>query len=869
MVDAFNVLYRAFHALPHFTSPDGRPTNAVFGFARMVQALMDEIEPDYVAIATDLPSEEPSFRQELIPEYKANRPPMPEDLREQIPLLDRLAEALRLPMVGVAGYEADDVMGALAKLAEERGMDTYLATGDRDAYQLVSDHTFICASDRSLQSASILDAEGVREKLGVPPERVIDLKALAGDPSDNIKGIQGVGPKRALGLIEEFGTVEGVIENISRIPNQRIREATEAAIDELRRAKEAVTIQRDIDLPVSLDSLARQPVDEELARALFLELGLRSLMERYVSEREVKAEAVLLDPGDADAIEAAVAEMCNSGTVGVIANVVDGRIAQLGLACSRSSGVALSLARGTGRGLFDGEEAAADLPEPVARMLADGRVRKICFDWKSIVRGLPPGRKLGGVAHDALIAANLLDYGQRRLSFARIVANHLGEDLGAPETAEDFGRAAARLLPLMEKLETTLEAEGLAQLYRDIELPLAPILAEMEAAGVLLDTGRLRELGERLDVGILQAEQRIYELAGEEFTIGSPKQLQEVLFERMGLAKGRKTKTGYSTDAETLEALADEHEIVRMILEWRQLTKLQSTYVEALTRLVDSDTGRVHTTFHQTAVVTGRLSSSDPNLQNIPIRSEWGRDVRRCFVAPQDHVLLSCDYSQIELRVLAHFSKDANLLQAFSAGLDVHAYTASLLYDVPIAEVSRQQRGAAKAVNFGIMYGMGSQRLARDMGMSRDEAKAFIERYFERYSGVRSYLDGTIEQARANGFVVTLLGRRRNLPDITSGAPQARAAAERTAVNTPIQGTAADLIKLAMRSVHEDLSAHGDGRMLLQVHDELLFEVPETRVEDVARRVCRLMAAPLELDVPIVVDAKAGSSWGDMDPLEV
>ncbi len=864
VVDAYNLLYRAFHALPHFSSPQGKPTNAVFGFARMVQALLDELKPDYVAIATDVPGPEPSFRQELLPDYKANRPPMPDDLREQIPLMERLAEVLRLPIVGVEGYEADDVMGALARIAEERGIDTYLATGDRDAYQLVSDHTFVCASDRSMQSTAILDAQEVQAKLGVPPERVIDLKALAGDASDNIKGVPGVGPKRAVGLLSEFGSVEGVLENLHKISNPKIREAVAAAKDELRRTKQAVTIRSDLPLPVTLDDLARRDVDEEGARELFLELGFRSLLDRYVPEREVKAEVTTLEVGDSAAIDTAVAEMRNAGTIALFANLKQGRLAHLGLACSSSSGYGLGLSRGSELDLFDDGSQGPDLPEPIARLLADGRVRKICYDWKSLLRSLPEGQSLGGVVDDALLAAYLLDSGQRRLDFPRIVGAYLGEDIGTPERPADCGRAASRLLPLMGRLTEQLEDEGLSRLYRDMELPLAPILAEMEATGVLLDVDQLRELGKRLDQGIAEAEKRVYELAGQEFAIGSPKQLQEVLYDKLGLAKGRRTKTGYSTDADTLELLAEEHEIVRVILEWRQLSKLRSTYVESLAKQVDPRTGRVHTTFHQAAVVTGRLSSSDPNLQNIPVRSEWGIQVRRCFVPPPHHLLLSCDYSQIELRILAHFSKDENLLRAFSEGLDVHAHTASLLYDVPISEVTRQQRAAAKTVNFGIMYGMGAQRLARDMGMSRDQAKAFIDRYFERYSGVRRYLDSTIEQARADGFVVTLLGRKRSLPDINSGAPQARAAAERTAINTPIQGTAADLIKLAMKAVHEDLHKHGDGRMLLQVHDELVFEVPEDRVAAVARRVRGIMASPIVLDVPIVVDAKVGANWGDM-----
>jgi len=867
VIDAHNLLYRAFHALPPLTAPDGRPVNAIFGFVRMVMAMLQELKPRYVAIAVDVPSPEPSFRAELMPEYKANRPSMPDDLVSQMPLLEEVAGALSIPVIGAPGYEADDVLGTLSTMARERGVRSYLATGDQDAYQLVGEDVLICGADRSMRGNVLLDAAGVRAKLGIDPGQVVDYKALAGDSSDNIKGVMGVGPKRAAQLLEQFGSLDEALARATEIPNPRIRDAVLAAADGFPAARQVLTIKTDLDLGLDLAATERREPDTERARQVFMDLGFRTLAEGLAPPELAEGEATVVNCRDARALETAANRLRASGDVALVPKFGTRGLLTLGAADASGHGYAFVLRESSGPTLFDEDESGPDLPEAVRRLLEDGRVRKTCYGVKNTMRHLAPVR-LGGVRDDALLAAYLLSHGLGSLDLPGLAGRYTGRPLAPPSSAEDHARAASGLLELMRKLREELAEEGLTRLYEDVELPLASVLASMETRGIKVDAEALNNLGSRLRARVAETEERVFNLAGERFTIGSPKRLQEILFTKLGLPHGRKTKTGYSTDADVLDALAEEHEIVRHILEWRQLTKLLSTYVDALLGLADPRTGRVHTRYNQAAVVTGRLSSSDPNLQNIPIRTEWGREVRRCFVAPEDGwLLLSCDYSQIELRILAHFTGDERLVEAFSSNLDVHAHTASLLFDVPISDVTRTMRGIAKTVNFGVIYGMGAVSLARGLGISRAEAAGFIERYFQRYNGVRRYTEEVVEQARELGYVTTMLGRRRDLPELRSSQPQVRAAGERMAVNTPIQGTAADLVKLAMLRVSDAFDGNAEVGLLLQVHDELVFEVTERRAREVASRARELMSGALHLDVPVVVDAKVGPNWGEMSAL--
>lgn len=880
VLDAYNLLYRAYHALPPMRTPDGRPANALYGFCRMVIALIDQVRPAYVAVAVDEHAEGPTFREELCPEYKAQRPPMPEDMVAQIPVLPDVCRALGVRTVGVPGFEADDIMGTLSLAGHERGWRTYLATGDKDAYQLVSEDTFVCTADKGLSTARVIGAEEVREALGVGPARVVEWKSLTGDASDNVRGAEGIGPKKATQLLEQFDSLADMLGRTDEIRNPRMRSAVEQAADVLRRNLELLRIRTDVPLDVEPTDLAYQGPDPEAAREVLTALGFRSILERLAPAEEApvvdgpRAGVRVLRAADSAALEELAAAAAAAGAIAVLPRMAGARLLDLAIATSGDDAVAVVLETAGGGGLLDLlEDPELVLPEPLTAILRDPAIEMICFDAKQLIRALEPaGVTPLGITEDLGLAAYVCLHGEGGGDASRLATSVLGESIAAPDRPEATAALAARLFAVAEKLTAMLREQGLEWLYRTVELPTAFVLARMESRGVAIDRERLRELGGRLKAAIAEAEERVYALAGTRFLIGSPQQLQVVLYETLGLARGKKTKTGYSTDATTLEALADEHEVIAPILEWRQLTKLQSTYVDALLHLADPKTDRVHTQYNQRVAITGRLSSSDPNLQNIPIRSEWGREVRKCFVAPADGwALLSCDYSQVELRILAHFSRDAMLLVAFQEGLDVHAHTASLLFDVPIGEVTREQRGAAKTVNFGIVYGMGSQKLAQDLAMSRQAAKDFIDNYFAHYSGVREYLEAAKQQAHEDGCVLTLTGRRRNLPDIHSSRPQLRSAAERMAVNTPIQGSAADLMKCAMLRVEETYGADPTARLLLQVHDELVLEVREERLAEVAARVRELMAEPpafLEasggLAVPLVVDAKVGANWGQM-----
>ncbi len=868
VIDALNLMYRAFFALPYLSNSQGQPTNAIHGFTQMLLSLIDEFQPDAVAIAWDAPG--PSFRHEQYPEYKATRPPMPDDLKSQIPLVREIASAFNIPIVEREGFEADDIMGTLAEMARRENVETILATGDRDAFQLVDDHVLICTQDRSLRKNIVLDRRGVEERLGVPPEKVVDFKALVGDPSDNIPGVPGVGPKRAAELLQKFGDAEKVLAAAGEIPQKKLREALLASADKVRLGRELSRIVRNVPLGLSLGDLARKPPDEKRLLELFNTLELKTLLKRVLGERppapsDVKWRKI---ESEAEAHRAASAAR-RKGRCALYLARARNKLLGIALAAGAEGAWYLPLAEEDEPSLFEAET-PVELPQPLVELLCDEAVEKACHDLKQTASDLLAlGVELRGGAFDTLLAAYLASAGEGGLSLPRLAQKYLGVTLSESPSAEGACAAARVVQRLQEPLLSELKNLNMADLYWDIELPLADVLLRMERHGVCIDCDELRALGERFEAEAQRLEKKIYELAGQEFTINSPKQLQEILFQKLGLPPGRRTKTGYSTDAEELERLAEQHEIARHIIDYRTFTKLKSTYVDALLELVNPRTGRVHTRFNQAATATGRLSSSDPNLQNIPIRTEWGLAVRRCFVAPPGgYVLLTCDYSQIELRILAHFSRDENLVSAFAEGLDIHTQTAAQVFRVNPDEVTPAMRSRAKAVNFGIIYGMGPTALAKDIGITTAEAREFMDRYFNTYSGVREYIDKTIASARREGYVTTILGRRRYIPELKSRRMETVRLGERLAVNTPIQGSAADLIKKAMLDVDRELRENWpDVHMILQVHDELLFEVPEKKVRKVARRIRELMAGALQLSVPIVVDAKAGPNWSDMEPV--
>ena len=917
IIDGQNTLYRAFFALPPLRSADGTPTNAAYGFVNMLGKLVREERPDQVVVVFD--ARGPTFRHERFAEYKAGREAQPEDLSSQMPLARELIDAYRIPILEVPGYEADDVIATLVARAAPDAQILIVST-DRDLMQLVGPRVTLLDGIRDRRFGP---AE-VKERYGVPPERVLDLRALVGDTSDNIPGVKGIGEKGAAKLIAEWGDLDNLLAHVSEVMPLRARTALEAGIESARLSRELATLRLDAPVGDDFERFARQEPDRARLRELFARLGFT----RLIATLDESAAPVRTEPGTtgdlfADAAAGAGAEG-ESGAVSApeplppvaepepldVAVVADRasleRIARrlpdrpdlpLTLFCAaegcvdaRPLGLALALDPSHAAYLaFDAQGLApADAAEALRGALeAPGKVGWIAEDTKR-VQGVwaEHGLELAPPAFDVGLAAGLLDAtGARDLSTlaARYLGRRIGsyEDLAgrgakarAPETlsrdelARFTAQRARAVGQLAAPLAEALERDGLMRLYTEVELPLTRVLSRMERAGVRVDEERLASLSREYEAQLGQTLHEIYALAGCEFLVSSPKQLQEVLFEKLKLPAVRKTKTGYSTDESVLEQLATQHELPAKILAYRRLAKLKNTYVDALPPLVNRHTGRLHPTFHQLGAATGRLSAANPNVQNIPIRSEEGVRIREAFVPAEGALLLSADYSQVELRILAHYSGDASLIEAFRAGEDIHRRTAAEVWGVTPSEVSALQRARAKAVNFGIIYGLSSFGLANQLGIATGEAQETIDTYFARYRGVRRFIDETIAAAQSDGFVSTYLGRRRQLPDLRSRNRTLRQAAERMAVNTVIQGTAADLIKAAMLSIDRALESAGlAARMILQVHDELVFDVPRSEVPAVSRLVQQKMEGVMPLGVPLAVEIGVGRHWREAHPV--
>ncbi|HYM69497.1 MAG TPA: DNA polymerase I [bacterium] len=867
LLDANGLVYRAFYALPYFTTRDGQPTNAVYGFTTMLLKVLDEVAPQYVAVAFDKPG--PTFRHEAFAEYKATRQKMPDDLRPQIALAKEVVEAFDLPVFEVAGFEADDVIGTLTRLAEARGTDVVIVTGDLDALQLVSPHTRVMMTSRGISETTVYDEAGVQAKLGVAPARVPDLKSLKGDTTDNIPGVPGVGDKTAARLLAGGATVEEVLEAPPEGRDARLRQRLDEHRAQILQSKALSTIQTDVPLSVSWDLLRRRPVDAARIRDLFTRLEFKSLLDRLgveVPRTEARGTYGTISPDHVTAFLEGVSEVA-------IAPVAEGdgplRSRLVGIALARRGGEASYLE------LSDG------VPPALADVLAREDVPKLSQDVKRD-RLLLEGAGLAprGFAFDVGLASYLLDPGKRTHTLESSAWEHLGWRLHeesadadglalGPAPGERAAEEADLIFRLRDVMAAQLRAREVDQLYHEIELPLASVLARMERVGVAIDVPALRALSDELRQRLEALTADIYRLAGTEFNIGSPKQLAFVLFEKLQLPALKRTKTGFSTDAEVLEQLAPQHAVVARILEHRELSKLLSTYVDVLPAMVDPRTGRLHTTYNQAVASTGRVITTDPNLQNIPIRTEVGRQIRRAFVAGREGtVLLSADYSQIELRVLAEVTQDPGLLEAFRRGADIHTVTAAEVFSVDAETVTAEMRRRAKAFNYGIAYGISDFGLAAQLSIGRDEARVFMDTYFARYPRVAEYMRTVVEQARRDGYVKTLLGRRRYLPDILSRNRVIREAAERIAINAPIQGTAADIIKIAMLRVDRELLPEAPGmEMILQIHDELLFEVPQELVERVGPRVRQVMEEAYPLAAPLVADLAVGPNWQDLTEL--
>lgn len=905
VIDGNSLMHRAFHAVPPtMNAPDGRPTNAIFGFLNMFLKMIDAFNPDGVVVAFD--KGKPRVRMEMLPQYKAQRPPMDPDLHAQFPMIKELLGALNVPILQSEGWEGDDILGTMARLGEEAGCDMLLVTGDRDMYQLVTEHVNVVSTRKGLSDVAIMTPESVDDLYhGITPALVPDFYGLKGDTSDNIPGVPGIGPKKASALIAQYGSLDEVIAHADEVKG-KMGENLRAHIDDALLSRKVATIRTDAPVALDFEATSFPAFSAGEVSAALGTLGITAMQNRFLAligdEGGAAAAARTFEmptiertaAGDAEALAAVASEVARAIEAGEwVAAVVDD---------DKEEGALFGLTRtlwlATSKGLFALEEADDGTPAAVegfnfvhgviagvlARLFMEGRVASP--DTKALLHELSPIDSSEPELMDPLsvdstrifdtvVAAYLLDSDRSEFDEAYLADTYLQMALPAARGAEGAGenapvpaaRTAALTLALVAPLRECMARENAANVFDGIEMPLVPVLAKMERAGMLVDPDRLRSLSEGLVTQITEVERSIRDLAGDEtFNIGSPMQLSHVLFDVMGLpTKGlKKTKRGYySTNAKVLSDLARDHEIVRLILDWREKSKIKSTYLDTLGPLRRGD-GRVHTTYNQTITATGRLSSSDPNLQNIPTRSELGRTVKTAFSAGEGSLFLAVDYSQIELRLLAHLSGDEHLVRAFNEGEDFHAETAARVFGVPVSEVTPDLRSRAKAVNFGIVYGQQAYGLSQSLHISMAEARDMIDRYYEAYPGVRTFLDNVVARAKQTGYAETMYGRRRHIPELKAKNPQLRGFGERTAMNHPMQGTAADIIKIAMARVSRRLEEEGfAAHMILQVHDELDFECPIDEVERLTAMVRDVMEHVVDLRVPLIAEASTGITWAD------
>ncbi|HWR71836.1 MAG TPA: DNA polymerase I [Nitrospirota bacterium] len=879
IIDGNSYIYRAFYAVKGLSTSAGLPTNAVFGFTNMLLKVIREKNPSHIAIAFD--PKGPTRRHREYKEYKAHRPPMPKDLVPQIPYIHRLVETFRIPVLIQEGQEADDVIATLAVRARNDGMQVVIVTGDKDILQLVGPGITVYDTLKE----KVYGPQDVEERYGVPPERMVEIMGLMGDASDNIPGVPGIGEKTAQALIKQYGTIEGLLIHVPEITRPKLRQSLQEHAHLARLSRELARLHTDVPVVVDYPDLILKEPDSSALQSLLRELEFTSLL-RHVShepEQAVSYETVLTDE-DLGKLVSALASAPEFSFDTETTSLDPLRADLVGISFSREPGTAWYLPLGHrygGAPKQPGREHALALLKPV---LEDPAIRKVGQNMKYDILVLGRhGISVKGAAFDTMIASYLLNPSKQSHGLDAIALEYLNyktityaEVTGSGKKQIGFdevdisvatrysGEDADIALRLKQLLEPKLRELGMEKLFREIEMPLMLVLADMECAGVKVDAALLGSMSQRLEQDLLRLTERIYELAGTRFNINSPKQIGEVLFDKLGLKPLKRTKTGYSTDVDVLQELARSHPLPAEVLAYRGLAKLKSTYVDALPALINPRTGRLHTSFNQTVTATGRLSSSEPNLQNIPIRTEVGREIRKAFIADPGSLLLSADYSQIELRVLAHMSNDPALIGTFMEDQNIHTRTASEIFGLPAEEITSEMRRKAKAVNFGIIYGISAFGLAQDIGVANAEAKRYIDSYFLRYPLVRDFIDRTIQAAHENGFVTTLLGRRRYIPELASSAPAVRNFGERMAVNTPIQGTAADLIKLAMIHIHSEIQREGlRSMMILQVHDELVFEVPENEVARMRQIVKEGMEGVLTLAVPVKVDMETGRNWDE------
>jgi len=875
LIDGSSYIYRAFYAIKGLTNSKGFPTNAIYGFTNMLLKVLREKNPDYIGVVFDTP--EPTVRHISYEEYKAHRPKMPQELQVQIPYIKDTVNAFNIPTIEIPSYEADDVIGTIAKRAESEGIDVYIVTADKDIFQILSPRIKAYDSMRD----KITEEKDVMDRFGVEPERIPEIMALMGDTSDNIPGVPGVGEKTAVELLREFGNLQSLLENYSQVKKPELRSSISKNIENIRLWFMLSTIHTDVPLKTSITELRQGEPDWAGLLKLFREFEFNSLLQLIPPQKS--PQSVNITVLDEDILEEFLSSVqrelvldtestgkspIEAGLVGISFSITPERAYYIPLAHSYP-GVLEQLS----------EESVI---RRIKGILENPEVKKTGHNIKHDLLVLKnKGISLKGIAFDTMIADYLLSPNKPNHSLEDIAVNYLG--LRKPSLEEVMGKGKRDLREvsiedatgyacensiitsrLISILKSEIKKQGLEGLFYDVEMPLIKVLADMEMAGIKIDLALMSALSKWLERELLSLEQRIYFLSGQEFNINSPKQLREILFERLKLRTIKRTKTGFSTDIDVLTELALEHELPREILEHRTLSKLKGTYVDALPKMINPRTGRLHTSFNQTVVATGRLSSSEPNLQNIPIKGEWGMRIRQAFIAESGHLLLSSDYSQIELRILAHLSQDEGLLDVFRKGEDIHTKTASELFGVSVKGVTPEMRRRAKTVNFGIIYGISPYGLSQELQITPEEAKKYIDTYFQKHKGVKSYIEGLIKEAKERGYVSTILGRRRPIPELQSPNKNTQQSGERLAINSPVQGSSADIIKLAMINISrrikkEDLKT----KMLLQVHDELLFEVPEEEIRKAEALVKEEMEKVIGLSVPLKVDIGTGRNWAE------
>lgn len=860
LIDGNGLAYRAFYALPPLTNSKGEPTGAVYGFTQMLFKLLEK-DP-YIILAT-FDKKGPTFRHEEYREYKAQRPSMPEDLTFQLPIIKDIISALGIPIFEKDGYEADDLIGTLANLAEKNGYEVYIVTGDRDALQLITDHVKVLLTQKGITDMELYDREKVKEKFGILPTQIPDFIGLKGDSSDNIPGVPGVGEKTAADLINRFNSLEKILENISQVPGKKRRENLRAFKDQAALSKKLATIIRDIPIDIDFESVKFKPENKDTDKLLelFERLEFKKLIKRFFSDITVKSE-------DSEGSIVKNLEIIENNNIkAVIENIK--RKEQLSFFIVKEEGHPLTTPLSS-IVMTSGEDKFYFLERKIfenSKQIWESPFEKSTYNMKeAYIYFLEKNFSISKNVFDPMIAAYLLNPGKSKYPLEDIAFEYLKYRMGSYRDEEHRWIDIVKVIHRLNRvLKDKLKEYKLDKLFYEIEMPLSYVLAKMELNGIKVDIHYLEQMKKELEKNIANLEQEIYKLAGEEFNINSPKQLGVILFEKLGCPVIKKTQTGYSTDISVLETLAHNYEIAEKIITYRQLTKLLSTYVDAFIKLVNKKTQRIHTTFNQTGTATGRLSSSDPNLQNIPIRTELGKDIRRAFISENGNLLYSFDYSQIELRILAHMSSDENLINAFIQDKDIHTITASEIFGVDPDKVTKNMRRAAKAVNFGIIYGISDYGLSQNLGIDRKDAREYIKRYLERYPKVKKFIEDIKKTAKKQGYVTTLFNRRRYLPGINSNYRNVREFSERAAINTPIQGSAADLIKVSMIKVDKFIQEKfPKAKLVLQIHDELLIEASKEDGKNLINDVKHIMENCIKLKVPLKVDVKKGTNWRDM-----